>query len=257
MFFVERMGCHYKETTTFQISRPQGSGNFLLLLFLSDIYILHHSQMKLFPSGTVVLYSPTQPQFYHHPAAGFDNDWIHFVGEDILPFVSKIEFPIDEPFQIKHVGELHSRIQRIEQELLMKDKNSEYMVDTLMRELLLYLLKNISADSLNHSDFEGMKTSFQKARSTILSQLEYPWDIENMAKLLDLSPSRFSHCYRSIFRISPKKDLLTERMNMAKFLIQSQGYTVREVAAKVGYDNIYHFSKQFKLATGKSPSYYK
>ncbi len=30
MFFVERMGCHYKETTTFQISRPQGSGNFLL-----------------------------------------------------------------------------------------------------------------------------------------------------------------------------------------------------------------------------------
>ena len=257
MLSIEYMGCHYKESASFQINRPLGSSNFLLLLFLSDIYIMDDAERKHFKGGTVALYSPSYPQFYHHPVTGFDNDWIHFIGEDAFTFLSDIRFPINKPFQIKHVSEVHSRIQRIEQELLMKDKNYIHMVDILLKELFLYLTKNNFMDHENTPELIDMKTSFQKARSTILSQLEYPWNIENMAKLLDLSPSRFSHCYCSIFRISPKKDLLTERMNMAKFLIQSQSYSIKEVATKVGYDNIYHFSKQFKIVTGKSPSFFR
>lgn len=59
------------------------------------------------------------------------------------------------------------------------------------------------------------------------------------------------------FYVSPKQNLLSERMNQAKFLLQSQNYSVGEVASKVGYDNIYHFSKQFKKTAGMSPSEYR
>lgn len=256
MFTIEKMGCHYKESTTLKIDRPTGSDNYLLLLFLSDIFIQEDGVKKHYESGTAILYTPGIPQFYHQPFSGFDNDWIHFVGDDVDAFLKETGFPVNTPFQTSRVNEIHSLIRRIEQESLMKHKNYNRMVDLLIQETLLQLSRSISGTTSESSEFPKMEEQFRKARSTILSHLEKDWSLENMAALLNLSTSRFSHIYSEIFHISPKKDLISERINMACFLIQSHGYSVSEVARKVGYDNLYHFSKQFKAVTGKAPSEY-
>lgn len=256
MFVIERMGCHFKESTTLKIDRPRGSDNYLLLLFLSDIFIQQGNDKVHYESGTAILYTPGTPQFYHQPFSGFDNDWIHFVGEDIADFLKETGFPVNTPFQTSRVNEIHSLIRRIEQESLMKNKNYTRMVDLLLHETLLELSRSVSGSTPENSEFPKMEEQLRKARSTILSHLEKDWSLENMAALLNLSSSRFSHIYTEIFHISPKKDLITERMNMACFLIQSHGYSISEVARKVGYDNLYHFSKQFKAVTGKAPSDY-
>ena len=256
MFVIERMGCHFKESATLKIDRPAGSDNYLLLLFLSDIFIQEGNDKIHYESGTAILYTPGFPQFYHQPFSGFDNDWIHFVGIDVADFLNEISFPVNTPFQTSRVNEIHSLIRRIEQESLMKNKHYERMVDLLIRETLLQLSRSVSDTAAESSEFSKTEEQFRKARSTILSHLEKDWSIESMAALLNLSTSRFSHIYSEIFHISPKKDLITERMNMACFLIQSHGYSISEVARKVGYDNLYHFSKQFKSVTGKAPSEY-
>lgn len=256
MFIIEKMGCHYKESATLKIDRPTGSDNYLLLLFLSDIFIQENGEKRHHERGTAILFTPGVPQLYHQPFSGFDNDWIHFVGNDVAQFLEKTGFPVNTPFRTSCVNEVHSLIQRIEQESLMKDKHYERMVDLLIRETLLQLSRSTSSDTMVKSDLPKMEELFRKARSTILSQLEKDWSIESMAALLNLSTSRFSHIYREIFQTSPKNDLITERMNMACFLLQSEGYSITEVARKVGYDNLYHFSKQFKAVTGKAPSEY-
>jgi AraC family transcriptional regulator of arabinose operon len=257
MLSLEHIGCHHKESPTFVIDRPNGSNNYLFLLFLSDIYIVVDSEKKHYESGTVILYTPTHPQYYHHPYSGFDNDWFHCTGESLEPLLTKLQLPVNKPFQIKDINDVHKRIQIIEREYLMKDINYECMVDNRIKELFIYLSRNNAHSVGSRQSSSDMESRFRQARSIILSQLEKPWTIHDMAKLLDLSPSRFSHIYTSIFNISPKNDLLTERMNMAKFLLQSHSYTISEVASKVGYDNIYHFSKQFKKITGYSPSSYR
>ena len=256
MFIIEKMGCHYKESSTLKIDRPTGSDNYLLLLFLSDIFIQENGEKRHHESGTAILFTPGVPQFYHQPFSGFDNDWIHFVGNDVAPFIEETGFPVNTPFQTSRVNEVHSLIRRIEQESLMKNKHYEQMVDLLIRETLLQLSRSASDTPIKNNDNSKMEERFRQARSMILSQLEKNWSMESMAALLNLSTSRFSHIYTEIFHISPKKDLITERMNMACFLIQSQGYSISEVARKVGYDNLYHFSKQFKAVTGKAPSEY-
>lgn len=257
MLSIEHIRCHYKESPTLLINRPCGSGDYLFLLFLSDIYIVDDSKKNHFESGTVILYTPTHPQYYHHPFSGFDNDWFHFIGEDIEPLLSTLKLPVNKPFQIKNIDDVHRRIQIIEREYLMKDKNYEWMVDNHIKELFIHLSRNNTHNEESTQSFSDMERRFRQIRSIILSQLEKPWTINDMAKLLDLSPSRFSHIYTSIFKTSPKNDLLTERINMAKFLLLSHSYTISEVATKVGYDNIYHFSKQFKKLTGYSPSSYR
>jgi AraC family transcriptional regulator of arabinose operon len=257
MLLLEYIGCHHKESPTLIINRPNGSTNYLFLLFLSDIYIVDDSEKKHFESGTAILYTPTHPQYYHHPFSGFDNDWFHFIGEDLTLFLLELKFPVNKPFKIQDINDVHKRIQIIEREYLMKDRNYEWMVDNRIKELFIYLSRNNTYNKENTQSFSDMEHRFRQIRSIILSQIEKPWTIVDMAKLLDLSPSRFSHIYSSIFHNSPKNDLLTERMNKAKFLLLSQSYTISEIATKVGYDSIYHFSKQFKKQTGYSPSTYQ
>ncbi|HEX3021498.1 MAG TPA: AraC family transcriptional regulator [Lachnospiraceae bacterium] len=257
MLSLDYIGCHYKESPTFLIDRPSGCSNYLFLLFLSDIYIVVDSEKKHFESGTAILYTPAHPQYYHQPISGFDNDWFHFSGLELESFLSELQFSVNTPFKVKDINDIHKRIQIIEREYLMKDINYEWMVDNRIKELIIHLSRNNAFRVDNTQNSSDMESRFRQARSIILSQLEKPWTIHDMAKLLDLSQSRFSHIYSSIFNTSPKNDLMTERMNMAKFLLQSQSYTISEVASKVGYDNIYHFSKQFKKQTGYSPSSYR
>ncbi|NLK74984.1 MAG: helix-turn-helix transcriptional regulator [Clostridiales bacterium] len=60
--------------------------------------------------------------------------------------------------------------------------------------------------------------------------------------------------YNEFFNCSPIEDLIRERIEKAKYLLSTQTMSVSDVAYAVGYDNIYHFSRQFKKHTSISPS---
>jgi AraC-like DNA-binding protein len=46
------------------------------------------------------------------------------------------------------------------------------------------------------------------------------------------------------------------KLEQAKLLLR-QAYSIQEIAAMLGYYDLYHFSKTFKKATGQSPSRYR
>lgn len=252
MIDIDYIGIHYVNDRHFLVDNPNGTGRYMLNLFLTDIYISVHNMEKYYPSGTVILYTPTDPHYYHNPQNGFSNDWVQFDGTDVVSLFTSVSFPRNTPFCVHNAEKIHELFMRVEEEFFSKSENHELMQDALLRQLIVQILREqITNDAPVYSETE---LRFRKARSTILSHLEQPWTLEDMAALLDLSPSRFSHIYTSIFHISPKRNLLLERMNKARFFIQSQNYSVSEAANLVGYDNIQHFSKQFKLVTGKAPS---
>ncbi len=257
MFSLDYVGINYRNEKRYSLNMPEGDQHYWLLFFLSEVYLELDGEERLCESGTVILYAPAHPQRYFHPFSGFSNDWVKFSGEDMESFLEEISFPLNIPFQVENAEDVHDWVRRIEQEFFMKDKNSVYMLDALMRELLLQLARQYAQGLGGMRDNRAKEQKFRQARSIIMSHLDQPWTIDDMANLLGLSPSRFSHMYTSIFHVSPKQNLLSERMNQAKFLLESRDYSVGEVASKVGYDNIYHFSKQFKKATGMSPTEYR
>ena len=253
---LKYMGCHYTESRSMIIHRPQGSGDWLFLLFHSDIYIEHQHTIQLYPPGTCILYSPDAPQHYNHPFHGFDNDWLHLKGDDCSAYINALDLPINTPLQLNGSDILHQHIQKIEKEQLMLYIDRPQMLDLLLKELII-LTSRIYHSTLDEAKNNNTHQSLRQLRSEILSQLERHWTVKDMAELAGLSRSRFSYLYKETFAISPKEDLLTERMNMAKHLLKSQNQPISEIAARVGYDNVYHFSKQFKLNYALSPSQYR
>lgn len=255
MLEFDYIGTHYTNPPEFTLDQPAGTNHYFFTLFLTDIYIKINETMHFYQSGTVLLYPPEVPQYYHNPTNGFSNDWFQFSGRNAQSFLDSIAFPCNIPFSIKNPKELHQKFQQIEGEFFSQNTHHEQMMNLLAKEIFIQLAREYHSNTAENEN-TLMEERFRQARSTILSHLDQDWTIEDMAALLDLSPSRFSHLYSSIFHISPKKNLMMERINTARFLIQSQNYSVTEAAARVGYDNIYHFSKQFKLVTGKAPSEY-
>ena len=82
-----------------------------------------------------------------------------------------------------------------------------------------------------------MHDAFLALRTEVHMHYAESWDVEGMAKRLNLSPSRFYALYKTVFGVSPKQDLRNIRIEHAKNLLIGKQYSVKEVAGMVGYTN--------------------
>ena len=74
-----------------------------------------------------------------------------------------------------------------------------------------------------------------------------------MERSMSVRESKFYSDYKKVFGISPIKDIINARTETAKNYLLSGKYSVSEVAEIVGYDNEFHFIRQFRDMTGVTP----
>jgi AraC-like DNA-binding protein len=79
--------------------------------------------------------------------------------------------------------------------------------------------------------------------------------LDQIAENMYLSPFYVSKIFKSETGDTPIRHLINIRLERAKELLEA-GYegSIQEVAAKVGYDDAYHFSKLFKKHYGITPT---
>ena len=71
-----------------------------------------------------------------------------------------------------------------------------------------------------------------------------------------LSYTYIKRLFALTFNISPKKYIISLKMNYACDLLKHGEYSITHIAEACGYDDIYVFSHQFKKYFGVSPSRY-
>jgi len=82
--------------------------------------------------------------------------------------------------------------------------------------------------------------------------------LDQIAENMYLSPFYISRIFKSEIGDAPIRYLINIRLEKAKKLLEN-GWdgSIQEIAAEVGYDDAYHFSKLFKKKYGVSPSSFK
>jgi AraC-like DNA-binding protein len=78
-----------------------------------------------------------------------------------------------------------------------------------------------------------------------------------VAKALAISPKRLSHILNRQVGVSFRQLLRDMRIEEAKRMLNSYRYSVKEVAARVGFSDSHYFSRSFKELTGLSASEYR
>lgn len=81
--------------------------------------------------------------------------------------------------------------------------------------------------------------------------------IELLAKMCNITPEYFRKIFKGFYGSSPVNYINNLKITRASELLESQMYSVSDVTHLSGFNEISHFSREFKKATGISPLKYK
>jgi AraC-like DNA-binding protein len=91
----------------------------------------------------------------------------------------------------------------------------------------------------------------------MIEHINQPLQVSTLAALVNVSPSHFFALFKQQTG-SPPMDYFTRlRMRHACRLLGSTGASVKEVAAALGYDDPFYFSRVFKAVINVPPSRYR
>lgn len=184
-------------------------------------------------------------------------NWIH-CDVSIEPLLEQYGLPIGEVFYPTNPGFISELFRRIKREFYSENLYRERVLDGYMEELLIKLSRSIQPEAMTASVGGKEAKMLQQLRWQLLSKPEQNRTVEEMAKEVSLSSSRFHAVYKAMFGISPVKDLIYAKVEQAKtVLLMDRDATMTSVAEKLGYKNQYHFIRQFKAVTGITPGAYR
>jgi AraC-like DNA-binding protein len=126
-----------------------------------------------------------------------------------------------------------------------------------LHELVFRLLRSDAALALRHAACRGGDEGrIAEAMAFIRANSRRKLTIEQLAKRAAMSPSHFAHRFRDVARVSPMRYLKHVRLEQARVLLVQHGSRASEVAERIGYGSLTHFTRDFKQQFGLAPGQY-
>lgn len=251
-------GIHHDwpEKAGFKISRPDGHQEYTFLHFTTEINFEFEGKVVKARPGACIFYSPTHPQQFYSEKDIIHN-WLH-ASRSFGELLEKYNIPLNVILYPNNTSFISEIFRLIEQEFFSQNDYKEEIINAYIEEFLIKFSRALETQTplavINRKEREKM----QRVRQTVLSNPEKRWTVSEMASLATLSSSRFHTVYKSLFGTSPLKDVIEVKIRYAKSLLLSdERLTLPVVAEKLGYNDQYHFIRQFKGVTGETPGSYR
>ncbi|CAH1207567.1 helix-turn-helix transcriptional regulator [Paenibacillus sp. JJ-223] len=104
---------------------------------------------------------------------------------------------------------------------------------------------------------EAIKWTFKKKCIETNGKVDFTVHIQPIIASLGISPNYGLEVFQKIYQMSPRKYLSELKLQEAKILLQQPELSLNEIANRLGYKNLSHFSRQFKRWTGINPSAFR
>lgn len=253
---ISNIGYHHSHDADFSINRPEGSGDYLLLLLKTPAIFTFDSLDQIAVPDSFILYSEGTPQNYRAHGSIFTNDWFHFkIEEQDKAFFARLNIPQNVLIPIGDLNELSMLINHLSYETYASNRNKAEII-TLYLKLFFIKLSN----KINERHHEFANSYYNKMsiiRSKIYNQPFQAWNVDWLSHELTMSRSHFQHLYKDFFGVSPMTDVILSRIEHAKYLLSTTDMTIKKISEMCGYNNDIHFMRQFKQQTGITPSQYR
>lgn len=256
---INFIGYNHSHEKDFEIIRPYGSGNYLLLLFKTPAFVVINGEKQTVCENSFIIYNIGSPQHYGAQTDIYTNDWIHFsLAEDEMNFFAEHNIPLDTPV---YAGNLKEHSVLVRELCFEHNSTAEYKAESLDLQLKLLLIKlsrSMTGSNVSRAKVDDTRCYIMsQIRSMIFSTHPMTLSVDELAAQAALSRSYFQHTYKKLFGKSVTEDIISSRMEYAKMLLATTDSSVKEIAEKCGYDNDVHFMRQFKKHTGLTPSLYR
>ncbi len=128
------------------------------------------------------------------------------------------------------------------------------LMPLITREIIYRLLRGEQGTRLRHLAIQGGYTShIARAVARLRQDFDQPLRIENLARELGMSVSRFHHHFKAVTAMSPLQFQKQLRLQEARRLMLGEDLDAASAAYRVGYHDASHFNREYKSLFGVSP----
>ena len=238
-----------KENVDFVLDKPQGMVRYVFIHFITPINIRQYNRIITTMPHACILYSPNEPCYYEATSFEMVHDYVCFLPVEEKYNPLNLGLPVNKLFYTDMGHKITKSLETINWLQCFKQ-------DEKMSSELFNLLKMLAEEQHMYQKNNTYCESTEKFEQLRLLIYENPknWDIIKMATYVNLSRSRFSVKYKSIFGVTAVGDLGNARMCLAKRLLSTTSLTCHNIAAECGYEGTSFFMRKFKSQTGVTPN---
>ncbi len=150
-------------------------------------------------------------------------------------------------------------ILRMQKEADDRPEAYELMIKTYLLNILVLLIRNYNyVSSENASPLHSEKLVHMDAAIRFIDEnIAKPLTLDELAQQAGMSRTYFSAVFKKLNGLTPWEYIGLKRIERAKLLLRTTEKSVLEISLDCGFNNISHFNRQFKQATGLKPMEYK
>jgi AraC-like DNA-binding protein len=230
------------------VHRPDGTGDWLFILFHDAVQVVFSDGEHAVESGSLVCWPHGAAHRYGQELSEWDHTWIHFDGVWAAERLAECGIECGKIVKLDQPASMDTCLWRLYTELAHHQEPDPVILKNTFHNWLRELRRDLREGS---SPFVPEK--IRQVRQYLDQHACKKVSLQKLAEGVGLSIPHLCAEFRRCYGDSPVNYLIGLRLKQARYLLLNHGLSVGEVASRVGYDDIYHFSKLFKKQFGVSP----
>lgn len=203
--------------------------------------------------GTLAGFSPGIPHHYKADAAApFEHYWLAFVGTEAEDLFTKSSLA-----RLGSINVGKDTISLIEQIIAHSRQKTPYAQQICSSYLRILLLSLPQAPAPPKANQSRATLTYQRCRKYIdenFSSINLP---SQVASACDVNIRYMSRLFKLFGSTSPHDYISRLKLNKAANMLLASNLSVGDIAKEVGFEDPYHFSRNFRLFHGLSPHNYR
>ncbi|TFH26822.1 MAG: AraC family transcriptional regulator, partial [Myxococcales bacterium] len=153
--------------------------------------------------------------------------------------------------RVRRLGDrYHSLFAQLSRQSLSRDARDRRAASARLMAFLCELTVEEHTGSRSHP-------AIDQALDLMRSRVGVAYGLDELVADLGLNKSYFIRLFRSSIGVPPMKYAMNLKMSAAADLLRTTTEPLAAVAARVGFDDEYHFAKRFKQWSGTAPGRYR
>ncbi len=238
---------HHRHRPTYYGLQYNHSGGLRLRVDEGPVHQVEGAYAFLTHPGALFEYGPGGSNLRHH-------SYICFHGPRVERYRAGGLFPLDAASPLIPVARPERFLSAMQETISLIFAERDYHDRAVLRleELLLQLQEHEPVAEECH------QTPFLAAlASEIRLQPEKAWDFGRISAELNVSETHFRRLFKRFCGQAPQQYLIEQRLRRAARLLSEGRELVKNVAAQVGIDNEFYFSRLFKRKFRLAPADYR